>query len=197
MNKFQFTPKQTKLLEGLAWGLAIILLLFTCCYYTFFDKTPDMEVAKVGEVCPEFTVTTYAETENGYQGEQGYFSPSMHRGKVVVINFWATWCGPCVEEIPHFNELYKKYLGDVEMIAINSELSEPDVSVFLTARWSGYALPFGQDNEKSLAWPTLSETETLPVTLILDEQGIIRERIYNSFKNAEELETLIQKYLND
>lgn len=194
MPNFRLNKKQTKIAEIAAWTLATAVVGGACVFYTFIDEDTRPNAAKIGEKCPDFTVTTYVEREEGYQVNSGYFSLSENAGKVVVVNFWATWCSPCVAEIPHFNELYENYQDEIVMIAINGDVNEPDVSVFLDARWSGYQLPFGQDSESSGAYQTLSEQETMPVTLVIDKEGILRERVYSAV-SYEELEEMILPWL--
>lgn len=86
--------------------------------------------------CPDFTVPLYGE-----QG--GSFALSAHRGQVTVINFWATWCAPCVAELPHFERLQREYGDRVSVVAIHSNLVTEDVQAFLDAH--GWQLPFAQD----------------------------------------------------
>lgn len=53
------------------------------------------------------------------------------KGKVVILNFWASWCGPCVEEVPSLIKLVKEFKGDVQLVAVSGDSSREDIEIFL------------------------------------------------------------------
>jgi thioredoxin:protein disulfide reductase len=97
------------------------------------------------------------------------------RGKVALIDFWATWCVPCLSEIPMFNQLKKDYQPrGVEVIAISlDEEGAAKVKPFLKAHPMDYTQIIG-DQSTVAAFNT--DASTLPVTLLIDKQGRIRFR---------------------
>ena len=97
------------------------------------------------------------------------------RGKVTLVDFWATWCVPCLSEIPMFNQLKKDYQPrGVEVIAISlDEEGAAKVKPFLKAHPMDYTQIIG---DKSTAAAFNVDDSTLPVTLLIDKQGRIRFR---------------------
>jgi thiol:disulfide interchange protein DsbD len=97
------------------------------------------------------------------------------RGKVVVVDFWATWCVPCLSEIPMFNQLKREYQPrGVEVVAISlDEEGAAKVKPFLKAHPMDYTQIIG---DESTATAFKVDSSTLPVTLLIDKQGRIRFR---------------------
>lgn len=156
-------------LQFAAWAAALALLLGALLYYNVFAGSNREVGNQVGNECPAFSVT--------YLGADGEFTVSEHRGKVTVINFWATWCTPCVQEIPHFENLYQNYKDDVEVIAIHGTKVTEDVVAFLNTKgWNEYGISFAQDaagEEYTSVYEMLGGTEMWPMTVVLDKEGVI------------------------
>ena len=107
-------------------------------------ETPDVPVgSEVGMLGPDFTASIYG---------GGEFDLADTRGRVTVINFWATWCGPCVKELPHFQALQEAY-PDVAVIAVHSDLVTDDVEAFL-AQYD-YTIPFALDESGIIVYNTV------------------------------------------
>lgn len=97
------------------------------------------------------------------------------RGKVALVDFWATWCVPCLSEIPMFNQLKKDYQArGLEVIAISlDEEGEAKVKPFVKAHPMDYTQVIG---DQSTAPAFKVDDSTLPVTILIDKQGRIRFR---------------------
>ncbi len=92
---------------------------------------------------------------------------SDFNGKVIFINLWATWCAPCVAEIPALQNLYNHYQGQVEFLFISNE-SLDEINSFIKKR--NVNLPVYQPITN---YPFDFETNSLPTTFIIDKKGNI------------------------
>lgn len=96
------------------------------------------------------------------------FTLSEQKGKVVFINFWATWCPYCVKEMPDMQTLYEKYGGDdFEMIAVSSGEKDSTISDFISAK--GYTYLIGHDTDGTVA--STYGVQSIPATVIVDTEG--------------------------
>ena len=176
----------------LAWLSALVLLLLVMVYANFPEKRPaeENQIAsnetipagmEVGMRAPDFTAALYS-------GE-GEIALNELRGKTVVLNFWATWCAPCVKELTHFEEIQTKYPEDVYVLALHSNLVTEDVGAYL--KKTPYTFSFGLDKTGSII-ESFGGSTMLPHTVVLDENGVI---VYNAVGSVTEkdLEILIQK----
>ncbi|MEE7627540.1 TlpA disulfide reductase family protein [Methylobacter sp. Wu8] len=98
---------------------------------------------------------------------------SEWRGKVLVINFWATWCPPCLKEIPDFVALQAQYADkDLQFIGIALEDREP-VAEYTAATQINYPILLGGDNGIALSQQLGNTIGAVPYTLVVDRKGQI------------------------
>lgn len=92
------------------------------------------------------------------------------KGKVVFINFWATWCPPCIAEMPSINNLYlkNKHNPNIIFLMVDADNDLKTASSFMNKK--GYALPLATTNSPV---PAQWFKETLPTTVVLDKEGNI------------------------
>ena len=95
---------------------------------------------------------------------------AAYRGEVLVVNLWATWCPPCMEEMPTLGELQRRYAGRLRVIpiSVDSEADRAKAQQQL-ARLSGNALPFLIDISRGVLFDT--EAPGMPLTIIYDRDG--------------------------
>jgi peroxiredoxin len=95
------------------------------------------------------------------------------RGKVVLLNFWATWCPPCKAEMPDQEALYREYgpSQDFLVVGINYEEDAPPVGAFIRER--GLTFPVWLDRKGEVA--AKLGVRGLPVSFIIDREGLIRD----------------------
>lgn len=97
-----------------------------------------------------------------------------YKGKVLVLNFWATWCPPCREEIPDFIEAYKKHKADgLEILGLSVDQMPPD-QVRAWSQKAGINYPVAMATRQIIA--DYRPGQYIPATIIIDRQGRIRHR---------------------
>ncbi len=115
------------------------------------------------------------------------------RGRVVLLNFWATWCAPCQLEMPRFVQWQEKYNADgLSIVGVSMDDDSEPVKKFLRKRNLKYPVIMG-DEKLGLAYGGVLG---LPVTYLIDRQGIIRAR-YQGATNLNAMETVIQRLLKN
>ena len=93
------------------------------------------------------------------------------RGRVVMVNFWATWCAPCRQEMPHLNRLYEKYRG-AGFVLLGVNVDDDTSKAAEVAAKLGVTFPVLLDTEKSVS--KLYDLSTMPSTVIIDRDGKVR-----------------------
>ncbi len=110
-------------------------------------------------------------------GSEETFSVASNQGKIVVVNFWYTSCGPCVQELPYFNKIYQKYSDDIVVIAIHEGdiyKNNPEaVKNFINDQFNDFTILFGYDDVDSPYYNMLGGNGAYPMTLIIDQDGIV------------------------
>jgi thiol-disulfide isomerase/thioredoxin len=106
----------------------------------------------------------------GELADGGTFRLSDHEGKVILLNFWATWCGPCVGEMPAFTWLVEKYGDRLALAAVNCEEDESTVRSFLSA--NGYTFPVVLDPKGEIG-RGLYPSDGIPYTVIIAPDGTV------------------------
>jgi thiol-disulfide isomerase/thioredoxin len=98
-----------------------------------------------------------------------------YKGKVVLLNFWATWCPPCRAEMPDLIKMQREYQSKgLQVIGITyPPQTLREVRQFIRKLKVNYPIALGTEETKAL----FDQTDTLPVTIIIDRQGNVRERI--------------------
>jgi peroxiredoxin len=114
------------------------------------------------------------------------------RGQVVLLNFWATWCAPCLVEMPRFAEWHSKYRADgLAVIGVSMDDDYAPAAAVVRKLQLNYPVVMG-DEHLGLQYGGILG---LPVTYLIDRQGVIRAR-YQGGSHVEAIETAIRKLLN-
>jgi peroxiredoxin len=134
-------------------------------------KRPGFErgVVQVGDEAPNFTLRDL--TGNA-------MSLSQLRGKVVLLNFWATWCGPCRVEMPAMEQLYRTLpRREFEILAVSTDPQGAAVTRPFQ-REMGFTFPILHDSEYRVG--LTYGARTIPITFMVDRRGIVRQKIFGA-----------------
>ena len=166
--------KRTLVVKIVSLSLAAAILIGALVYYNVIDNEPIPESgSEVGNSCP----TNELELVDG----SGKISISALRGKIVVINFWGTWCTPCVAELPHFDRLATEYKDKVTVLTVHSSDSYGNMlpEDFVNAYYPDSKMIFAKDTPSEDTayvddyYLTLGGVSTYPMTVIVDADGTI------------------------
>ena len=154
-------------LRGLAFSLGLLTNL-------------GVLAAEVGEKAPSFALVSLTRNET--------VSLDDFKGKVVILDFWASWCGPCIQEMPALDKLAQKYqmLG-VQVWGVNVENDSKAALAYLNKVPVGFPVLFDVDNSVSKAF----QVEAMPTTVIIDKNGAVRS-VHRGYQPGYE-----KKYEND
>lgn len=109
-------------------------------------------------------------------GETGETINPAKTGKVTVINFWGTWCNPCVSELPHFDEVAKNYSDTVTVVAIHSVEARKKAPAFIGENYAESPIIFSWEDSEGYNGEyclKLGGGMAYPYTLVLNAEGVI------------------------
>jgi peroxiredoxin len=129
--------------------------------HSWKERSPNGEAPSIGHTAPDFELQNLS----GQSIRLGEL-----RGHPVLINFWATWCGYCIDEMPFIEKYYERYASELIVLAV--EVGDPIAKVRSVVTKNGYKFPILLDPD-NLVYKKY-RLNTFPVTFILDESGVIR-----------------------
>ena len=141
---------------------------------TFLLAAPLAQAAQEGQLPPHCTATLAGGTEK--------LDISAFKGKVVLIDFWATWCPPCKKSMPFLNGLRNERLKDgFEIIAINVDEDSEEVKQFLSSNPVDYIMAFDPKGD----CPAKFEVKGMPSSYLVDKAGKIR-KVHVGFRDEDQ-----------
>jgi len=147
------------------------------------SPTAPVEGAQVGNLAPDFQLQSL----DGQTVSLGNL-----QGKPVLINFWASWCGPCRSEMPYIQEIYEEWVDKgLVLLAINIGESSSKVEEFM----QGLNLSFTVllDTKQDVA--QRYNVTGIPTTFFIDKDGIIQDKVIGPFQNKTQIENRLSKII--
>jgi len=142
------------------------------------EKPDNLPGLKIGGKAPDFALKNVA-------GETVKLSD--FQGKKVLLNFWATWCPPCKEEMPDMEKFYQSAGEDVVILAVNID-PQYNVSKFISEMGLTFPILLDEKDEVNSLYQVL----TIPTTYFIDEEGIIRHKYISAMT-----EEIMKQYVED
>lgn len=128
------------------------------------DETEDENIVyeelEVGDTAPDFTVELLGSDT---------VKLSDFKGKAVFLNFWATWCGPCIVEFPTIQQLADAFPDDLVVIAVNCSEKKTNIKKFIDDNGYDFNVGLDEDGKIQKKYPTMG----IPYTVIIDPDGVI------------------------
>ena len=161
--------------------VAILTFIFTLCL------SPIVLAVGTGNKMPECTLNSLTDNQSG--GLQQY------KGKVVYVDFWASWCGPCAKSFPFLNQMHAQLKDKgLQIIGVNLDENLEDAKGFLAKYPAEFTVmaDISKDCAKSF------DVKAMPSSYIIDKAGQI-QHVHLGFKagEADELKMMVEKLLND
>ena len=150
---------------ALAVGAFAVIIALAVGGFFFYQSRQAPPVVE-GSTAPDFTLPLL----NG-----GTATLSDYRGKVVLLNIWATWCNPCREEMPSMQTLSQQLKGKPFVILAASIDVRGALDVQPFVQQLGLTFPILLDQDKKL--PDMYQTTGVPESLIIDKNGVIKKRV--------------------
>jgi len=178
------------------WWIFTAIILLSGAGWTWLSRVPDLAAPngagriaspRQGFPAPDFTLADLSGDST---------TLSSHQGKVVLVNLWASWCGPCRAEMPAIQKLYdaNRERG-LEVLAVNSTFQDNEDDARAFVQNLHLTLPVLLDKDGSVSRRYL--LRALPSTFIIDRQGIIRAVIVGGPVSEAVLQTKIETLLNE
>ncbi len=138
--------------------------VITFLFLTFTFLLADYVFAKINTNAPDFTL-------NDLNGKK--VTLSQLRGKVVILNFWSIWCGPCLAEMPYLNKLFLEFKDrGLVVMAVAEDPAEKPLRSYIQEKGIAFTILMDKDKKVYFRYSLFG----IPVTFLIDKKGVIAEK---------------------
>ncbi|MGO2294674.1 TlpA family protein disulfide reductase [Psychroflexus halocasei] len=176
--------------SNILFGLFVILLIIPQTrtpIQVFINKIISFSPSEISEDDRE-SLKTYNWVLMNERGEDINFNQS--KDKVVIINYWATWCAPCIAEMPSLQELYTEFKDDVDFYFVTND-DPQKVNTFMSK--NDYDMPSYRQRSQA---PQILQSSSLPTTYMISKKGeIIMKKIGSANWSSDKVKNTIRENL--
>ena len=170
----------------IVWGLLIALLAIVFVGL----RRAQQGTVQPGDEIPDFTLPLFSGYEYAGRSE---VKLSDLRGKVVVLNFWASWCKPCEQEAAELQEAWQFYEADGKVVFIGADYvdTEPEARVYLKK----FGITFANGPDMGTRISQMFRIKGVPETYFIDQNGVLQYVKVGPFSSVDEIKSIIDGLL--
>jgi thiol-disulfide isomerase/thioredoxin len=162
-------------------------LLAAFASFSLLLSAPTALAVAVGDAAPGCALSPLGESQN--------LDLSEYKGKVVYVDFWASWCGPCAKSFPFLNEMNQQFKDrGLQIVGVNLDENADDAKAFLAKYPAGFTVAADAGNQCARDF----DVKAMPSSYIIDRQGVVHH-VHLGFRpgEAREVRMLVEKLLGD
>ena len=193
------------LIRAISAVLMVLVLVGTLVFSWYTSDTVSAAPAvsdsdrgnQVGDLCIRHDLQVMTA-----EGDTGFTVDPSATEKLTFVNFWGTWCTPCINELPYFDKIASEYPEDVRVIAVHSSLSSDIAPSFIAMHYPKSEIIFAKDDGADVTglngayYAALGGRGSYPYTVVLDENGVIL-KIFLSSVTYNDLKQIVEAQLGE